>query len=432
MGYISERVSYKEGACIFRIVPQERLLRCPICGTRNVQRRGSVHRVIRLLPTGTHKNYAELDIPRVYCPRCESLRQIRLGFAEESRTCSKTFERYVRELCDLMTTSDVARHLGIPWSTVKDIHKRHLEKKYGKLNLKNLRTLAIDEISNGKGHKYLTIVLNLESGAVVFVGEGKGTDALVPFWEKLGRRREKIRAVAADMSPAYTKAVRENLPNATLVYDHFHVIKLYNEKLSGLRRELYRETKDADMKGLLKGTRWLLLKNRGNLDKGRNEPERLEAALTANRPLMTAYYLKEELHRIWEQEDQAAANRVFDAWVETAEVSGVPILKKFAQMLSEHREGILNCYSRRPKNARDNERDLSPEASSLDRVGEETENVILRTFSGADKSRITTAALEGTNTKIRVLQRRAYGYRDKEYLKLRILALHETSFKVAI
>jgi transposase len=345
-----------------------------------------------LLPTGTRKNFAELDIPRVYCPHCDSLRQIRLMFADEFRGYSKAFERYVLELCGLMTISDVARHLGIPWSTVKDIHKRRLEKKYGKPELKNLRTLAIDEISNGKGHKYLTVVLDLESGAAVFVGEGKGADALIPFWKKLGCRRKKIRSVAVDMSPAYTEAIRENLPGATLVYDHFHVIKLYNEKLSGLRRELYRETEDADMKELLKGTRWLLLKNSENLDDTRNERERLEAALSANLPLMTAYYLKEELHRIWEQDDRTAAGRVFDAWNATARASGVPMLKKFAQTLSAHREGILNYY----------------------------------------KSRITTAALEGTNTKIRVLQRRAYGYRDKEYLKLRILALHETSFKVAI
>jgi transposase len=136
MGYTSKRISYKEGACIFRIESKERLVRCPICGTRDVQRRGSVHRIIQLVPTGTHKNYVELDIPRVYCPHCERLRQICLGFAEESRTCSKAFERYIRELCDFMTISDVAQHLSIPWSTVKDIHKRHLEKKYGKPKLK--------------------------------------------------------------------------------------------------------------------------------------------------------------------------------------------------------------------------------------------------------------------------------------------------------
>ena len=391
-GYTFKRASFEGGACIYRISPQERMFRCPICCSRDVQCRGSVHRTILLLPTGLRKNYAELDIPRVYCPHCDKLRQICLGFAEDFRSYSKAFERYALELCELMTINDVARHLGVSWGTVKNIHKRHLQKKYGKPSLKNLRTLAIDEISNGKGHKYLTIVLNLDSGAVVFIGEGKGADALSPFWKKLGRHRKKIRSVAADMSPAYTKAIRENLPHATLVYDHFHVIKLYNEKLSDLRRELYRTTENADEKEMLKGTRWLLLKNRENLNEEKNERERLEAALAANTPLMTGYYLKEELHRIWKQQDHASAAGVLDAWVAMAETSGVSMLRKFAQTLLEHREGILNYYN----------------------------------------SRITTAALEGTNTKIRVLQRRAYGYRDKEYLELRILALHETKFKAAI
>jgi transposase len=287
-----------------------------------------------------------------------------------------------------MTILDVAQHLNISWSTVKDIHKRHLNKKYKTPNLKNLHKIAIDEISCGKGHKYLTTVQNLENGAVVFVGEGKGAEALDPFWKILGRRTRKIQSVAIDMSQAYTKAIRENLPKATLVYDHFHVIKLYNEKLSDYRRALYHETKDADMKALLKGTRWLLLKNRENLNEEKKEWNRLEAALSANQPLMTAYYMKEELHRIWEQPDMERGEEVFDEWLKMAEISGVGMLKKFAKTLIEHRDGILNYY----------------------------------------KSRITTAALEGTNTKIRVLQKRAYGYRDQEYLKLRILALHESNF----
>ena len=389
VGYTYIRTIYKEGACIFKIHPQERLLCCPICGNREVQPRGSVQRDILLLPTGNYKNYAKVDIPRVYCSRCDKLRQIRLGFAEEHHSCSRLFERYVCDLCKVMTILDVAQHLDISWSTVKDIHKRHLDKKYKTPSLKNLHKIAVDEISCGKGHKYLTIVLDLENGAVVFVGEGKGAEALEPFWARLGKRKKKIQSVAVDMSPSYTKAVRENLPEATLVYDHFHVIKLYNEKLSEYRRLLYRETEDADMKALLKGTRWLLLKNRENLKEEKKEWERLEAALSANRPLLTAYYLKEELHRIWEQPDMSRGVEVFDEWVKMAEISGVGMLVRFAQTLRAHREGILNYY----------------------------------------KSRITTAALEGTNTKIRVLQRRAYGYRDQDYLKLRILALHEGNFQ---
>jgi transposase len=288
-----------------------------------------------------------------------------------------------------MTISEVAEHLNVSWDLVKEIHKGYLEQKYGKPSLKHLESIAIDEIYNGKKKKYLTIVLNLKTGAVVFVGKGKGAEALEPFWEKLGRRKKKIKSVAIDMSAAYTKAVRENLSKAWLVYDHFHVIKLYNEKLSDLRRKLYGETEDADMKALLKGTRWLLLKNAENLDEKRGERERLEKVLQANRPLMTAYYLKEELHRIWEQPDREKGEEAFERWLSTAEESGVEMLKKFAQTMREHRTGILNYY----------------------------------------ESQVTTAALEGTNAKIRVMQRRAYGIRDEKYLELKIYALHETKMK---
>jgi transposase len=345
-----------------------------------------------LQPTGLRKNYARLDIPRVYCPKCNKLRQIELGFAAEYRPYSLAFERYVRDLCGLMPISDVARWLDIPWNTVKEIHKRYLDKQYGTPSLKNLSQIAIDEISMGKGHKYLTVVLNLETGAVVFVGEGKGTESLEPFWKQLGRRKKKIKAVAIDMSAAFTKAVRENLPHAKLVYDHFHVVKLYNEKLSGLRRELYRTTEDADQKKALKGTSWILLKNPENLDEERNEAGRLEKALSVNAPLMKAYYMKEDLRQIWNAGSREEAERALDIWVKMAKESEVEMLEKFARTLEEHRDGIL----------------------------------------GYHEYRITTGPLEGTNAKIRVLQRRAYGFRDQEYLKLRIYALHETTFKNAI
>jgi transposase len=334
-----------------------------------------------LLPTGSHKNYARVNIPRVYCPKCGKLRQIKLGFADEHRQYSLAFERYVRDFCELMSLSSVARLLGISWNTVKEIHKRHLGRKYGEPNLKRLTLLAIDEISIGKGHKYLTVALNLETGAVVFVGKGKGTESLQPFWKLLGRRKKKIKAVAIDMSAAFTKAVRENLPEAKLVYDHFHVVKLYNEKLSELRRELYLTTEDAEQKASLKGMRWILLKNPENLST-RKETMRLKKALSANEPLMKAYYMKEELRRMWSQGNREGAEAVMENWLRMAEESGVKMLKKFARTLQEHREGILNYH----------------------------------------ESRITTGPLEGTNTKIRALQRRAYGFRDEEYLKLSMVA----------
>lgn len=124
-----------------------------------------------------------------------------------------------------------------------------------------LKQIAIDEINIGKGHRYLTIVLNLLTGAVVFVGEGKGVDSLKIFWKRLRRAHAKIQAVATDMSAAYILAVREIIPTAVHVFDHFHVVKLFNDKLSAFRRQLYHEASSDRERRILKGTRWLLLKN---------------------------------------------------------------------------------------------------------------------------------------------------------------------------
>src|SRR5262249_54266354 len=164
----------------------------------------------------------------------------------------------------------------VGWDLVKEIQKRDLSRRYAKPKLKHLRHIAIDEIAIAKGHRSLTVVMDLESGAVVFVGDGKGADALKPFWKRLRPSRAKMQAVAMDMSGAYRAAVATRLPKAKIVFDHFHVIKLFNEKLSDLRRELYREATDGQPKAVLKEVRWLLLKNPENLDVDTHETRRLK------------------------------------------------------------------------------------------------------------------------------------------------------------
>jgi transposase len=161
-------------------------------------------------------------------------------------------------------------------------------------------------------------VLDLDSGAVVYVGDGKGEDALKGFWSRLMHSGAAIEAVAIDMSPAYIAAVSANLPQAQIVFDHFHVVKMFNDKLSELRRQLYHDAKDVLKRNVLKGTRWLLLKNPENLVNDRNEKERLEEALKINEPLAKAYYMKEDLRRLWSQENKAAAQIFLDDWVARA------------------------------------------------------------------------------------------------------------------
>jgi transposase len=341
-----------------------------------------------LVPIGSKVIYLDLDVQRVACRRCDVIRQVDLGFADSRFSYTRGFERYVLELSKHMTILDVARHLHVSWDVVKDIQKRYLKKKFSRPVLKDLQYLAIDEIAVKKGHKYVTVVLDLESGAVVFVGDGKGADALKPFWKRLRHSPAKVEAVAIDMSPAYMSAVLEHLPGAAIVFDHFHVVKLFNDKLSDLRRDLYREAKDELQKDVLKGTRWLLLKNPGNLDEKKGEKERLEEALRMNQPLYTAYYLKEDLREVWTQPDKKQAEKVLDEWVRKASSSGISILKTMAKTLSAYRSGILAYYDHP----------------------------------------ISTGPLEGTNNKIKTMKRQAYGFRDMEFFKLKIMALHETKY----
>jgi transposase len=337
---------------------------------------------------GRKRVFVELPVPRVECRDCGVVRQVAVDFAEPRVTYTKSFERYVLGLSHSMTIKDAAAHLGVSWDVVKDIQKRDLKRRFSRPRLKDLRRIAIDEISIGKGHRYLTIVLDLESGAVVHVGHGKGGDALGEFWKALRRSRARIAAVATDMSPAYIDAVRMHLPEAKLVFDRFHVMKLFNEKLSELRREAYRVTKDTLQKDVLKGTRWLLLKRPENLDESRNERKRLEEALRLNQPLATAYYLKEELAEFWEQEDGDEAEAFLLDWIRRAESSGIQMLHQFAKTLRFHALGLLAYYD----------------------------------------YPLSTGPLEGTNNKIKTMKRQAYGFRDHEFFILKILALHETKY----
>ena len=285
-----------------------------------------------------------MSIPKVECQECFSRRRVAVSFAEPHKQHTRAFERYVVELLRFMTPQDVSRHLGISWDLANDIQKRRLKRKFGRPKLKHLKRLAVDEVYVGKRHKYLTLVLDLDSGAVVFVGEGRGSATLRPFFRRLRQSGAKVRAVASDMAGGFLKAVREFLPEARLVLDRFHVVKLFNEKLTKLRRDLYREATDDLHKAVLKGTRWLLLKNPENLDDDRNEHQRLQDALSLNAPLATAYYLKEDLRQFWEQAAKPQAERWLTAWCRRAEQTGIKVLQQMTRTLHKHRQSLLAWY----------------------------------------------------------------------------------------
>jgi len=389
-GYEYTRTGYQNGEVIFTIHQDSKTCRCSACGSPDVHSRGQVERRFRSLPIGSRATFVDLPVPRVECRACGVVRQVEILFADARRSYTCSFERYALELSRRMTIRDVAKHLSVGWDMIKDIQRRDLSRRYAKPKLKHLRHIAIDEIAIAKGHRYLTIVLDLESGAVAFVGDGKGAEALKPFWKRLRGSKAKIEAVAMDMSAAYRGAVATYLPEAKIVFDRFHVMKLFNEKLSDLRRALHREATDVLQKQVLKGTRWLLLKAAENLDEGRDEKKRLEEALALNQSLATAYYLKEDLRQFWEQPGKKFATLFLDGWIKRAEASGIKMLQQMAKTLAAHRSGLLTYY-----------------------------DVML-----------TSGPMEGTNNKIKTMKRQAYGFRDHEFFKLKILAIHETRYEL--
>jgi transposase len=383
--YVSQK--FMAGGTVFRIEQPRDRLRCSHCGSDAVWAQGGSERRFKGLPIGKQPTLIEFEVPRVRCWECGLVRQVKIQFADPKKRYTRAFERYALDLSQHMTIQDVAHHLQVSWDTIKEIQATDLKRRFGKPKLGKLKQIAIDEINVGHGHRYLTIVLNLLTGAVVFVGDGKGAEALDPFWKQLRRARAKVEAVATDMSPAYTKAVRDHLPDAVHVFDHFHVIKLYNEKLSDFRRHLFHQLTRQEQQ-LVKGIRWLLLKSSENLDPEKREPERLKKALALNEPLAIVYYMKEDLRQLWTQGSKFLARLFLEEWLEMARSSGIRMLQKFAKMLQKHQEEILNYYD----------------------------------------YRISTGPLEGTNTKIQVMKRQAYGYRDHEFLKLKILGIHQSKY----
>ena len=249
----------------------------------------------------------------------------------------------------MMTVSDLAALTGLGWDTIKNIIKARLEKDFGRPRLKELQNLSIDEIYLGRQRRFYTLVIDLETGRIVWAAPGRGGDTLRQFWRALRLSKAKIKAVAMGMSPAYWAAVRENLPEAAVVFDRFHLVKLVNEKLDDLRRDLVREAEGL-MKKAVKGLRWLLLMRRENV--AAEKLPQLEEALKHNEPLSIGYLLKEALGLLWEQPTFERMKSFLHEWCDWAAGSGVRQMVQLGKTLLSHASGILSWWKHPISNGR--------------------------------------------------------------------------------
>ena len=381
------KTEYKGNQNIHYIQTKSEELRCPECKSRKIIRSGSIYRDIRSVPVGHRETILRMKVQRIECKSCGCIRQEKIHFVTGKRSYTNKFARYVVDLSRIGTIKDVAQFLNVSWDTVKGIQKRYLQRHYGNPALSRLEYIGIDEFAVRKGHVYKTIVADLQTGQVVYVGEGKSASALDEFWKKIRKAGAVIKAVATDLSAAFMSSVRENAPSATLVFDHFHIVKLMNDTLDKLRRQAYHQETDLMKRKVLKGTRWLLLCNGEDIYDSCHR-NRLENALEMNAPLMKGYYLKESLREIWMQVDKEQARQVLMKWVEQARDSKVPLLIKFANTMTAFRSGIIAWYD----------------------------------------YHISTGKLEGINNKIKTMKRQAYGYRDDKFFELKILSLHDKNY----
>jgi len=361
----------------------DRLKRCSGC----LQEVGQVHEVtirrIRDLDMLDARTILIVPRCRLNCPRCGPKLEQLDWLARYARVTRRLAQNVVR-LCAVLPIKHVADYLGLGWDTVKRIDQDHLEETLGPVDLGGVESIVMDEFAIQKGHRYATVVLDSTSRRVLWVCRGRCRKDIRPFFEKLGvEGRRRLRAVAIDMNSAYEEETRYQCPLAEIVYDLFHVVAKYGREVIDRVRvdEANRLRHDKPARKVVKGARWLLLRNRENIVK-REDRVRLNELLSANKRLTTVYVLKDDLKHLWHYRYEGAALRFWKQWYDRAIRSRIDPLKRFARNLKERIRGILaHCHWP-----------------------------------------LHTSLLEGINNRIKVIKRMAYGFRDDAYFFLKIRA----------
>lgn len=373
---MEQAVNIKCRVVSLKVKPDERYT--PVC--HNCKRRSnSIHsyheRMVRDMNIFEAKTFIQYSYRKIRCLYCGVVVED-LGLVDPTVRITKRLANYILDLCKFMTIKEIAKHLILDWKTVKDIHKRYLQARFSHDDVGYPRLLAVDEISLKKRHHYLTVIINWETGRVLWVGEGRKYETLKGFFDSLTEgQRKAIEAVAIDMWDPYIKAVKEYCPGAAIVFDQFHVVSAFGKVIDKVRNAEYRRaTKEG--KEVIKGSKYLLLKNRENLLK--EEKPKLKSLLSLNESLSVVYILKDYLKRLWQYKYAKCAEKFLEYWCHLAEESKIRPVVAFAKTLKRYAYGIIN-HCRFP---------------------------------------IHTSRMEGINNKIKVIKRKAYGFHDVEYFSL--------------
>lgn len=364
-------VCFDDGELVVTVQRRFRWLTCPCCGNRQRGRMSSSIRRWRHLGVWGRPAWIQGEIRRLRCRTCRRVVTEDVPWARHGSDFTRPFEDAVGLLAQRTDKTTVAKLCGIAWVTVGNIAQRVVAELLDPTRLKDLRRIAVDEISFRKHHRYLTVVTDHDRRRVVWVAEGKSSDVLESFFSTLGAEAcARIAIVTMDMSAAYAKAVTETLPNAQIAYDHFHIAKLANEALDEVRRKLVRELRPDDSAAAkaVKNLRWPTLHRHENLPEQHVEAL---AALHPTKPLGRAYLLKEDLlDALGRRHHTAGSTDHISTWIKWASRSRLEPFVRLGRTLRDHLAGI-------------------------------------RAFL---EHRITNGLAEGVNNKIRLLSHRAFGF----------------------
>jgi transposase len=357
--------------------------RCSGCGFMVTSIHDVEERWVRELPLFAADCWLLVHRVRVLCPLCGPKLED-LPWLEAYARVTRRLADSVARLCKVLPLKHVAAEYGLNWKTVKAIDKEYLNGTLGPPDLEGLEQIVMDEFAIQKGHRYATVILEPATRRVLWVGRGRAREDIRPFFELLGPERcRKLKAVAMDMNAAYAEELKVHCPQAQVVYDLFHVVVKYGREVIDRVRvdEANRLRQDKPARQLIKGSRWLLLKNPDNIQK-KEDRVRLRELLEANRHLMSVYVMKDDLKGLWDYRLPGAAMNFWRSWYARAAHSRIAPLIAFAKKLRGYLPGILS-HCRWP---------------------------------------LHTSVLEGVNNKIKVLKRMAYGFRDDTYFFLKIRA----------
>jgi transposase len=338
--------------------------------------------VARDLSCGPMRIYLELEMRRVDCPNCRAVKGERLEWLADNPFYTKRFAFHVGRRCRDSTITAVADELHLDWKTVKELDKQYMREQLRRAGCPAPLVIGIDEVSIRKGHTYRIVVSDLlRRRPIWFGGKDRSEASLEEFYAWLGVKKcARIRLAVMDMWKPFRTATARHAPNAAILFDKFHIMRHLGEALDHVRKSEYARLTGSKRR-FIKGQKYTLLSNQENLDlKGRRA---LKELLRANRRLHVAYLLKESFGQLWGYEREGWARRFFENWKAAIKWQRLKPYEKFARMIEGHWDGIASFC--------------------------QLEN------------KVSLGFVEGLNTKIRVIQRRAYGLRDEEYLRLKVL-----------